>query len=337
MAAGFKQATVNASRVPSTQTNFPAYVDLSRLGITTLAEAQSVRVYADIAKTTEWARQIVSVSVMYVKVPSLTSTVSIYIDYDGVRADYAVTDTYGRNAVWSDYRAVYHLNDENDSTANAYHLSQTTAGGVTFGTGPTGHAATSPDAYPSNKALRRASFAMMTDAEYGGSWRSTMWLRRNASGFTWWYMLMLRGSGTRYQLWCQATDAVINFLGGGATGPSMSALTVNQWYKLDIVADGTNLSIYRDGAFVTSASGYKVVSSAYQDCYGILGYVENTVVDSGPLSMGEHRVITGTSQSSADWITTEYNNQSNESDFWGTWTNAGALNPSPLLAMSINA
>ena len=44
MAAGFKTATVNASDVPSTQTNFPSYVDLSRLGITTLAEAESVRV-----------------------------------------------------------------------------------------------------------------------------------------------------------------------------------------------------------------------------------------------------------------------------------------------------
>ena len=47
MASGFKQATVNAADVPASQTDFPSYVDLSRLGITTLAEAQSVRVYAD--------------------------------------------------------------------------------------------------------------------------------------------------------------------------------------------------------------------------------------------------------------------------------------------------
>ena len=99
MAAGFKLATVNSARVPSTQTNFPAYVDLSRLGITTLAEAQSVRVYADSSKTTEWAREIVSATEMHVKVPSLTSTVTMYVDYDGVRSDYAVTDTFGRNAV----------------------------------------------------------------------------------------------------------------------------------------------------------------------------------------------------------------------------------------------
>jgi hypothetical protein len=50
MAAGFKKATVRAADVPSTLTNFPTYVDLDRLGITTLAEAQSVRVYADVLK-----------------------------------------------------------------------------------------------------------------------------------------------------------------------------------------------------------------------------------------------------------------------------------------------
>ncbi len=131
MATGFKTATVNASSVPATATNFPSYVDLSRLGITTLAEAQSVRVYAESGKTTEWAREIVSVSEMHVKVPSLTSTVAMYVDWDGVRADYAVTDTYGRNAVWSDYAAVYHLEgNSNDSTANGLNGTDTN---VTYG------------------------------------------------------------------------------------------------------------------------------------------------------------------------------------------------------------
>ena len=119
MAAGFKQATVNAASVPSTQTNFPAYVDLSRLGITTLAEAQSVRVYADSGKVTEWAREIVSATEMHVKVPSLTSTVTMYVDWDGVSADYAVTDTYGRNAVWSSYSTVIHNGGATDSTGNS--------------------------------------------------------------------------------------------------------------------------------------------------------------------------------------------------------------------------
>ena len=130
MAAGFKKATVRAADVPSTQTDFPSYVDLDRIGVTTLAEAQSIRVYADEAKTVEWAREIVSATEMHVKVPSLTSTVDIYVDWDGVRSDYAVGATYGRNAVWVDYEFVSHDGGGTDSTGNH---STTAEGGVTSG------------------------------------------------------------------------------------------------------------------------------------------------------------------------------------------------------------
>ncbi|MBF0224596.1 MAG: hypothetical protein HQK76_03990 [Desulfobacterales bacterium] len=140
MAAGFKTATVNASDVPATATNFPAYVDLSRLGITTLAEAQSVRVYADSGKTTEWAREIVSETEMHVKVPSLTSTTSMYVDWDGSSSDYSAGDTYGSNAVWSDYSSVYHLESLTaDNSGNGLTLTNT--GSVTNGTGQLGDGA----------------------------------------------------------------------------------------------------------------------------------------------------------------------------------------------------
>jgi hypothetical protein len=114
MSTGFKSATVASGDVPDTQSNFPVYVDLKRMnGGTSLsaADAASIRVYSDSGKTTELAREIVSVDEMHVKVTSLTNTFTIYVDWDGSSADYAVTDTYGRNAVWSDYRAVYHLNE----------------------------------------------------------------------------------------------------------------------------------------------------------------------------------------------------------------------------------
>ena len=62
----FVKATVRAADVLATQTNFPAYVNLTRLGITGLAQAQSVRVYSDVGKTTELAREIVSASEMHV-------------------------------------------------------------------------------------------------------------------------------------------------------------------------------------------------------------------------------------------------------------------------------
>jgi hypothetical protein len=137
MASGFKKSEAPGSTlVPTTQTDFPVYVDLQRLGITTLAEANSVRVYADQAKTTEWAREIVSVNEMHFKVPSISATTVSYIDWDGERSDYAIDATYGAENVWTNnYVAVWHLEEDptgsspqmQDSTANANH-------GTTVGT-----------------------------------------------------------------------------------------------------------------------------------------------------------------------------------------------------------
>jgi len=117
MASGFKTATIQTGQVTGTLTDFPVTVDLSDVGITTLAEAESVRVYSDSAKSTELAREIVSATEMYVKVPSASTSTSIYVDFDGVQSDYAATATYGRNNVWSDYYRVFHLNESSGSVA----------------------------------------------------------------------------------------------------------------------------------------------------------------------------------------------------------------------------
>jgi hypothetical protein len=71
-----KTATVASAKVAATLSNFPVYINLSRVkgSAMTQAEADSVRIYTDSAKTTEIAREIVSVSECHAKIPSLTTT-----------------------------------------------------------------------------------------------------------------------------------------------------------------------------------------------------------------------------------------------------------------------
>lgn len=118
----FKSIPVTAAKVTGSHTDFPVLVKpsvITGLGSLTLAQMQSMRVYADLGKTTELAREIVSADEMWVKIPTLSTTTTIYIDYDGVRSDYAVSATYGRNAVWADYEVVLHMeSDGTDSTGN---------------------------------------------------------------------------------------------------------------------------------------------------------------------------------------------------------------------------
>lgn len=80
--------------------------------------------------TTEIPREIVSFDTVgeeaeiWIKIPTLTAGLSgtddtvIQIHADGSSADYAVTATYGRNAVWADYEVVDHAASGVDSTGN---------------------------------------------------------------------------------------------------------------------------------------------------------------------------------------------------------------------------
>jgi hypothetical protein len=329
MASGFKQATVNASDVPSTQTDFPAYVDLSRLGITTLAEAQSVRVYADSGKVTEWAREIVSATEMHVKVPSLTSTTTIYIDYDGVRADYAVTDTYGRNAVWSDYRGVWHFESLTaDSTSNSYSLTNFNSVGQT--TGQLNGQAADFGSGNTNKYLSISNNLGIT----GGNITMSCWFSQIG-------VRALNTQGVYLHQGDEGTDVEYYIMAQNSAGtPQMVLFRVKQfvsndevrfnyepgnqgWQFWTISYDGTNVRGYQNGVLQgTRASSGNGVSA------GVTGFRAganlNAVSNLASGSIDEARV--SNLVRSGDWITTEHNNQSDEAGFWGTWTDVGGGN-----------
>lgn len=321
MAAGFKTATVNASDVPATQTNFPAYVDLSRLGITTQAEADSVRVYADSGKATQWAREIVSVSEMWVKVPSLTSTTAIYVEWDGVSADYTVTDTYGRNAVWSNYRAVYHLNNTTDSTGNGYTLTNNNSvtlnatgilgGAADFGSGNTSK--TLSNATDLGKSLTSYTYDMWLNLYSVTTYGQGPWIMNDAT------------TRREYMYYENSGGASMRFAHEGSSSTAVNVATGwsnSTWHKVTQTWDNTTVRPYIDGTAGTTFNP-----------------TGNTTITNSTFRLGAHQAdvapslywkglidevrVTNTTQS-ANWITTEYNNQVDEAGFWGTWSDVGS-------------
>jgi hypothetical protein len=329
MATGFKKATVKSSRVPSTQSNFPVYVDLKRLNggtSMTSAEANSIRVYANESKTTEWAREIVSVDEMHVKVPSMTSTTDIYVDWDGSRSDYGVTDTYGRNAVWSGYLAVYHLESlTSDSTGNYNLTNNNTVGSATTKIGK-GADGTSSNG---NKKLSTTNTMGITN----GNVSISAWFRT--------YSLLASNDERRTVAWhSNNTNVVSNHISIFRTGGSTYAafnrgrhcvadyqvlsedpISINTWYYGVHTYDGTNGRGYLNGALegTRASSGNGSCSGFYLDGFCILGNTRNQEYLNG---LADEVRITS-SVLSADWITTEYNNQNDEADFWGAWADAG--------------
>jgi hypothetical protein len=338
-----KTATVNASLVPSTQTDFPSYVDLSRLGITTLAEAQSVRVYSNAGLTTELARQIVSATEMHVKIPSLTTTFQIWVDYDGVRADYAATDTFGSQAAWSATRASYRLNESSgnasDATSGAYTLTNTNT--VTYGSAYIGNGATSGTGNTDKRLTNTNALGFTTDtfSMYG-------WYKSNTA----------IGSGVEDSIMSMAITAIdrcYEIYYGNISGtrqiiarclvPSVAFYSTSYaidigtttWVHVGLTINGSTLRLYVNGVdrgnvAVSGAGGRNMLNEFSLFCFGQDS--PSTRVSFADGTADEVQVVP--SVVSADWMTTIYNNQSNESSFWGTWTDAGGgAAPTPLLSL----
>jgi len=139
--------TIPAANVDATAANFPVYLDLAqmpsqfwdavRAGDGT---ADSLRVFVpNSGNYVEKPREIVSadstIGSESGEVHLLTDTVAgqdaeVILYADGTSADYAVTDAFGRNAVWADYEFVSHDGGGLDSSGN---VTTTANGGVTAG------------------------------------------------------------------------------------------------------------------------------------------------------------------------------------------------------------
>ena len=326
MATGFKTATVNASDVPATLTNFPAYVDLSRLGITTQSEADSVRCYSDESKTTELAREIVSTSEMWVKIPSLTSTFTLYVDWDGTSSDYAVTDTYGRNNVWSDYKAVLHLNESTGSNAvdSTGSGDWTDNNSVDSTTGQIGSAKdftkAGSDHFETTKNLTGGMSALTV----------SYWFKREtetAPAFLWSFERQANANDA-YNNWANLGDSTNKKIDFGLENNSgqrtiiSSTATFNTgtWYMAHQTWDGSTMRQFFDGS-VDATTGSRTGTFSDNTVQKFIGGNDAQTTRYFDGVIDEVRVRQ--SYVGANWITTEYNNQVDESGFWGTWSDVG--------------
>lgn len=337
MATGFKLATVNSARVPSTQTNFPAYVDLSRLGITTLAEAQSVRVYADVGKTTEWARDVVSATEMYVKIPSLTNTSSIYIDYDGVRSNYAATDTFGRNNVWTNYSIVTHLDEASGTRIDAAGNDDLTdVNTVPNATGKLGTNAANFTRANSERLVTTTANITTGDTPV----ELEIWHKTSLTS-TYRVIQGLTGTaGGRWFLEAQiGTDNLLDvefgFVNGGNQGVSFTTSTATvtdgNWHhyvvKISNNASRAEIKLYQDGSLIGTGTHASLSYSLPSDftAYTIgaaRDWSTGTYTHHSTGDSDEARLRVGNSTSD-NFTLVSYNNQNNESDFWGTWSDVG--------------
>jgi hypothetical protein len=329
--------TIDSDQVPADATNFPAYINLAHLFAGSESFASTVangggdiRVFQG---ATELAREVVSCDTsaetgeLHVLIPFIDSSadtvLSIYAD--GSSADYAVDDPFGRNAVWGDYAAVVHGEGATDSTGNhtftANGSPSTVAGklGSALEVNSTNYY-TAPDT---------AALGSATDDDFSYQW----WHRFTDAGIDTDVRIIGQDDSTSGNWWSVGINSdVLSFtVDDGGTRNQVNdpadmdtALTATDWHSFFAVwKEGVGSEIYRDGVSVaTSTAGTLGSSSNSFDLK--IGGTSSGLHSGGSelIQLAEQRIRIG--DPSANWITTEYNNQSDPSSFYtATDPNAG--------------
>lgn len=328
----FVKLTPASGKVTGTHSNMPVLIVpslISGVGTLTTAEANSVRFYSDVSKTTELAREVVSADEIHVKVSSLSGTTDIYMDWDGIRSDYAVTDTYGRNAVWSDYAMVNHLLDTTNYTGNT-SFNLTNVNTVTFDGSKIGNGANFGSSNPASSAgkhLHTGTNEVFNSTDIQSNWTVNVWLRPEVVSSTIAIIRYFALAGTSKRMFIMQYDPGasrgLNFYWVGSTLDnyySNTFFTANTTYKVTFSL-GTSgaLKIYVDGTSVlsTTVTNFNTrgdtAGSDKRVCIGG-DWFGTTLFAPYSGRMDEHRVHKR--QISDDWESTEYQNQNDNGSFW---------------------
>jgi len=323
---------IQSSNVPADLTDFPLLVDLSDMPASfwsTVANGGGdIRVFkAD--GTTELAREVVSCDtaaetgelwVKYAGTLSGSVDTTIQIHADGVKIDYAVTATYGRNNVWSAYSFVFHGGNLFDSAGNGYDL--TAKGAATSGdSGKVGSAFTVGNNTGFETTAGTNSFST-TDAVTTQAWvKRTLDNGSNATNFQEIAVIWENAASSDSLSWGVGSkdgldDVPFAYTDGGNTQGTVGAAKIpvdSTWYMEHVEFDLPNdvIRLTNNGGAATSVTGYTDNSSGGPVVIlGLTRLLEFGIV--GQLDEVRGRVgVLGDS-----WIATEYNNQSSPGTFY---------------------
>lgn len=312
---------VQTGKVPSTQTNFPALVLLNDARFKTVANGghvanangYDIRFYSDSGLTTALTFERVTYSAsagtgeFHVLVASMADALTIYIGY----GDAALSSDASSTSVWdSDYKGVWHLGDGSslsltDSTSGAQTLSNNNTATATAGSKTSGavNLVAASTQYLSKVAhVLGANNLTISAWVYSTDFSQNMMVIEKFPVNGMWEIFFSGGS--------------LLFRGGNFTNTlSVSAPSNSNWHHIAGTINGTSGALYLDGS--ATAGTIDAFTDANNDFYvGIFDgatYPFNGKIDEPRVSKIAR---------SANWITTEYNNQNDNAAFWPDGTEA---------------
>ncbi|MCB9815651.1 DUF2341 domain-containing protein [Candidatus Nomurabacteria bacterium] len=322
--------TIASTSVAGAVTGFPVYIDLSMLGDEFWSNVQSdgdgIRITSANGKT-ELPYDLVEFSAglrtgeLHFLAPSLSSIsdTNFYLYYDNPEATaYESGDTYGSEAVWVEYEAVYHFNEDpvggiTDASGNGKDLVPTVGTPLTTA----GVLGTALDTTPSSVMLEDSDWTWTSGEDLVSS--GLYFQSAVDTGALWeWGSSCSTDDCLAYMPWYDSGDRGYNRFGETSGNDFRFTRDNSKWHHFTTngrATDGEPVQIFEDsilrGSYLQSSTGENPSQTGLQ----IGRYVTNTYMD---IDIDELRFATTTR--SQQWITTEYNNLTNVDDFYSTST-----------------
>ena len=318
--------TIDHTKVPNTdQVNFPVLISgtypylasTANGGAVTSANGYDILFTSDVNGTSPLAfeRETYDPSTgtvnFWVNVPTVshTSDTVIYLFYGNSSV---TTDPSSAMATWdNNYAGVWHLPDGTTLSAGDSTLNSNTGTiiGATAATGQIGGAA----AFDGSTGLITVSNNSSIDVA-SGDFTASVWFYANSySGFNTVFDKGTTSSNRDYSFWINSSSGGWWAIGsGGGEYWSGSGFTTGTWHYLVMQRSGSTSRVFLDGSSAFSTTDF----TGTTDSGGNLDFSGNPT-EGGSLwdgKLDEFR-ISNTARS-ADWITTEYNNQSNPATFY---------------------
>lgn len=330
--------TIDHTKVTANQTDFPVYVNLNILPSNFHAhvnqtDARDIRVTKSDG-TTELPREIVfytaatdtgEIHFKYSGTLSSTVDTDVYIYYGNAAAsDYAATDTYGKNNVWdSNQKAVYHLSSSSgttayDATSNAYNSSS-------FSGTPDWTTSTQVGSGMTFVATSNEWVTVSDNNDFDAAtsnFTTCMWIKPTTTGPQYASPLSHRDGASPNVGWqwrWGASNVMQFFLDFGSVTSTVNtaAMSTGTWYFVcDSVDRAGSQTLYVNGSYVTASniSAQSATSIANTTAFTIGVYNSTSYDYDGIID----EVTFSSTNRSASWIGTTYNNQYSNSTFFLT-------------------
>lgn len=321
----YSPVSINSGQVPSTQTDFPVLLDFTDNRFKTIANGghvansngYDIRPYADSALTgaitgyeLEKYNGSTGALLMWVKVASLSSSSTpIYLAY----GDAALNTNGSSTSTWSNgFRGVYHLGDGSS-------LSVTDSVGNFNGTN-NGATATTGEIYGGGNFVSASSqyitLGTITPFNVGTGATVSAWVNGTSFPNAYNSVILQNSINTNYFGFFVKSNGKVGWFVSNAgitqDGTGSHTLSTSTWYHLVMAySSTTGLQCYVNGSsdVTHAANGSAPGPNAPTD-------IGRDAVNAGRFWNGKlDEVRMYNAFTSADWVTTEYNNQSSPPTF----------------------